>query len=162
MSTKPKFKNKYENYSEKKGTVNNEPSVTDKSLAQDVDIYACIEKYGIGTLMRKTQANEYLYADTTTKPKNLHEALQQRKQLDEYFKQQPASVRKQFGDSAEEFIYKFQNGDFNEMISTGILSEELAQRYMEEMTNEQTATKPLEETNSTTENLPSDTNQGNN
>ena len=163
MSTKNKvtFVNKYENYSEKKGKVFKEPSVTDKTKAVDCDIYACIEKYGIGTLTRKTQATEYLYGDMTNVPKTLDEAIRQREKLDNYFKAQPARVRKQFGDSPEEFYQKFKAGEFNDFIQTGVLNEEIAARYLEEINkNEQPTTLAQETTNS--ENIPSDTNQGNN
>lgn len=159
MSNKITFVNKYENYKERKGTVNKQESVCDKSKAVDVDIYACIEKYGITSLARQTQANEYLYEDITNKPKDLHEALEMRKRLNEYFENQPARVRKQFGDNADIFIEKFQRGDFNDMIKTGVLSNELANRYLEEMkTNEQTNTTTLEQPTTNSENISTNTN----
>lgn len=141
---KKKFVNKYENYKKRVGTICKENSKTNQSSAEDCDIYKCIEKYGIQALMRKTEATELFYDDLRNRPKTLDEAMRLQKNLTEYFKQQPAKVRKSFGDNPQEFYHKYRKGDFNNFIKQGILNDELAKCYLpeqkEEKINENTNT----------------------
>lgn len=120
-----KLKNKYENYKESKGTVSTQESATDRTNAADVDIYKCIEKYGIDSLMRKSMAQEELFLDcTATSNLTLDEAIRQREQMDEYFTQLPARVRKLFGDNSQIFFERYKNGEFDDFLQTGTLSSE--------------------------------------
>lgn len=122
---KVKFKNKFEEYKEKKGTVQKGESMTDQSQAEDCDIYACLKKYGITTLVNQTQAKEFMYLDNTNRNMTLDEAVRVKKQMEEYFKQQPARVRKVFGDNVDMFIEKYKAGQFDDFLSTGVLNEEM-------------------------------------
>lgn len=121
---KPKFVNKYENYRAREGTIQTGESMTDTSQAEDVDIYKCIEKYGIQSLLNQTQASEFLYLDNTNANMGLAEAIRQREQMEEYFKNMPARARKVFGDSVDTFIEKYKNREFDDFLTTGALSEE--------------------------------------
>lgn len=137
---KIKIKNKFDEMKPRKGTVQVGESMTDQSQAADADIYECLKKYGISTLVNKTQATEFLYVDNTNRNMTLDEAVRQRKELEEYFKQQPARVRKTFGDNVDIFIEKYKNKEFDEFLTTGVLSQEMVTKLTEEeKTNEEMA-----------------------
>lgn len=141
MAKKPKFVNKYENYHERRGTIQNDKvSKTNTEFAEDCNIYNCIEKYGITALMRKTQAEDYYYDDFNNQPKTLMDRLQQKQNLNNYFANLPATVRKKFGDSADLFYEKFKAGEFAEMKTTGILNDELINAYKGGLNNDTTNT----------------------
>ena len=120
---KVKFTNKYETYKRKEGIYGEGISMTDKSQAEEADIYKCIEKYGIATMMRQSMAQEPIYLDNTKKM-TLQEAVNMRKYMDEYFEQLPARCRKVFGDDPETFYQKYKSGDFNDFLNTGVMTEE--------------------------------------
>lgn len=120
---KVKLVNKYDTYIQKEGIYGIGESMTDKSQAEESDIYKCIEKYGIATMMRQSMAKEPLYLDNTTKM-DLADAVRMRETMDEYFAQLPARVRKTFGDNSEIFYQKYKAGDFNDFLNTGVLTEE--------------------------------------
>lgn len=120
----PKLKNKYEEYREKEGHTQIGESLTNQSQAEDADINKCIEKYGIQSLIAQTMASEPLYLDNTNRNMTLDEAVRQRQQMDEYFAKLPAKARKQFGDSSEIFYQKYKTGEFDDMLTYGILSKE--------------------------------------
>lgn len=122
---KYKLKNKFKEYKTREGTKALGESMTDQSQREECDIYTCLKKYGITTLVNKTQATEFLYLDNTNRDMTLDEAVRMRKDLEEYFKQQPARVRKVFGDNVNIFIEKYQKGDFNDFLTTGVLNDEL-------------------------------------
>lgn len=124
---KAKLKNKFAEMKEKEGHIQIGESMTDQSQAEDTDIYKCIEKYGIQSLIRQTEAKEFLYLDNTNRNLTLDEALRQKEQMNEYFKNLPARVRKQFGDDIEIFYQKYNRGEFDEMLNHGILSKEQVQ-----------------------------------
>lgn len=135
-STKIKFKTRFTTTGEKEGTTFTEESLTDQSQAEDVDIYQCLKKYGITTLVNKTQATELLYGDYKNPNFTLDEAVRARGELEEYFLQQPARVRKMFGDNPDRFIEKYKMGEFNEMLEAGIVNEEIIKAYKEKETIE--------------------------
>lgn len=128
-----KLVNKYDTYKRKEGIYNVGESKTDKSQAEDSDIYNCIKKYGINSLIRQTQASEPLYLDNTTRNMTVADAVRMREQMDDYFDQLPAGIRKMFGDSTEVFYQKYKAGEFNDFLETGILTDE----QIKYMTNEQ-------------------------
>lgn len=130
-TTKMKFKTRFTTVGEKEGTKFTEPSLTDQSQSEDVDIYQCLKKYGITTLVNKTQATELLYGDYKDPNFTLDEAVRARNELEEYFVQQPARVRKMFGDNVDMFIEKYKMGQFNEMLEAGIVNEEIIKAYQE-------------------------------
>lgn len=102
-----------------------EDSITDASQAIDVDIYACIEKYGIDSLRRKYEADTQMFLDVSkTFNLTVDEAVEQQNQMLEYFETMPARARKVFGDNPDIFVQKYRNGDFNDFIKTGALNEE--------------------------------------
>lgn len=130
-----KLVNKYDMYKRREGTYNEGDSMTDKTQAEDTEIYKCIEKYGITSLMRQTMAQEPLYLDNRNRDMSLLDAVNIRKEMDEYFEQMPARARKVFGDNPEIFYQKYKSGDFNDMLQVGALTNE--QVYiMEEQNNE--------------------------
>lgn len=130
--TKIILKNIFEEEREKQGTIDDGESLTDQSQAEDTDIYVCLRKYGIQTLVNQTQAKEYLYLDNTNRNMTLDEAVRRRQELNEYFLQQPARVRKVFGDDVNQFIEKYNRGDFEDFKTTGILNEEIITQITEE------------------------------
>lgn len=137
---KVKLVNKYEQYKQHEGTYQKGESKTDKSQAQDTEIYNCIEKYGIQSLMRQSQAKEPMYLDNTQNM-TLDEAVRTRYQMDEYFKQMPARARKVFGDNPDVFYEKYKRGEYDNFLETGALTQEQVYElsgYTErEITNEE-------------------------
>lgn len=120
-----KFKNKFENYCEHAGTTTTGESLTDQSQAAEADIYKCIEKYGVTTLMRQSMAKEHMYLDNTaTMGLSPDDVLRQKEQMAEYFDTMPARARKVFGDNIDVFQEKYRNGEFDDFINTGALSKE--------------------------------------
>lgn len=102
-----------------------EKSITDASQAIDVDVYACIEKYGIDSLSRQYKAKEQMFLDVSrTFNLTVDEAVEQQNQMMEYFDTMPARARKIFGDNPDIFIQKYRKGDFNDFIETGALGED--------------------------------------
>ena len=152
---KYKLKNKFNEYKTREGTKALGESMTDQSQREECDIYTCLKKYGISTLVNKTQATEFLYLDNNNRNMTLDEAVRVRKDMEEYFKQQPARVRKVFGDNVDMFIEKYKAGEFNEFLETGVLNEELVNQLKGD-NNEKMAENPI-----STESIPTDINQGN-
>lgn len=130
---KVKLKTKYDTYHRKEGTYNIGDSLTDKSQYEDSDIKCCLRKYGMSTLLNQTMAKEPLYIDNRYRDLNVADAIRLKEELKTYYEQLPAIVRKQFGDNVDMFYEKFRAGDFNEMIATGILTEE----YAKELKNDE-------------------------
>lgn len=122
---KVKLKNKFTECKTREGTIQKGESMTDQSQAEECDIYQCLKKYGISTLVNKTQATDFMYLDNTNRDMTLDEAVRMRKEMEEYFKQQPARVRKVFGDNVDMFIEKYKNNEFEDFINTGIMSQEM-------------------------------------
>ncbi|UPW40952.1 internal scaffolding protein [Sigmofec virus UA08Rod_6044] len=120
-----KFETQYDRQKEKEGKTYTEDSLTDQSQAEDTDIYSCLKKYGITTLVNQTKAKEFMYLDNTNRNLTLDEAVRQRQQMEEYFLQQPARVRKAFGDSVDQFIEEYKMGKYGNMLDTGILTNEM-------------------------------------
>lgn len=121
---KTKFNSIYETIGRKNGTYHYEPSKTDKTQAADAEIYKCIEKYGVQSLMRQTIAKEQLYLDNTNAQMTLADAMRQREQMEEYFANLPARARKVFGDNPDTFIERYKAGKFDKFLATGTFTEE--------------------------------------
>ena len=154
---KVKIKNKFEEMKPRQGTIAKGESRTDASQAADADIYECLKKYGISTLVNKTQATEFLYLDNTNRNMTLDEAVRMRNNLEDYFKQQPARVRKVFGDNVDMFIEKYNARQFDDFLSTGVLNDELVKQLTEgDSNNEQVAKNPI-----STEGVSTNPSQGN-
>lgn len=152
---KYKLKNKFNEYKTREGTKALGESMTDQSQREECDIYTCLKKYGISTLVNKTKATEFLYLDNTNRNMTLDEAVRVRKDMEEYFKQQPARVRKVFGDNVDMFIEKYKQGEFTDFLTTGVLNDELVEQLKGEQ-NEELAKNPI-----SNESIPTDINQGN-
>lgn len=116
----------YRPYSHPEVDNGGEVTQTDFSCQADTDIYALIDKYGIKSLMAQNRPEHELYIDTSVIPRNmtLQDALKMKKDFDEYFKQMPATVRKVFGDNADNMYLRYKQGEFDELIKHGILSKE--------------------------------------
>lgn len=123
---KIKLINKYENYTTKLGTKqNNTISKCCKEDAEDTDIYKCIEKYGMGQIVKQTQAMEPMYLDMTEMPKTIAESVALQNKCEEYFNNLPARVRKVFEDNKDVFYQKYIKGDYADFITTGVLTNEM-------------------------------------
>lgn len=153
---KYKLVKKFENYKEREGTKNVGESLTDQSQTEECDIYACLKKYGITTLVNKTKAEEFMYLDNTNRNLSLDEAVRMRKSMEEYFYQQPARVRKVFGDSVDMFIEKYKNNEFGDFLTTGVLNEQM----VAELTKGDENVK-MEQNLHNTQGIPTDINKGN-
>lgn len=125
MANKIILKNYYKERKVKQGTPTIGESMTNQSQTAETDIYACLNKYGITSLVNQTKAKEFLYLDNTNANMTLDEAVRMRSQLNEYFSQQPARVRKVFGDNVDVFIEKYKAKQFDEFLQTGVLNDEL-------------------------------------
>lgn len=152
---KYKLKKKFDEMKTRKGTVAKGDSLTDVSQQEECDIYACLKKYGITTLVNKTMAEDYLYTDNTNRFMTLDDAVRARKEMEDYFKQQPARVRKVFGDNPDVFIEKYNAGQFDDFLKTGVLSQEMVKELKGE-----TDVK-VEESLPSVEGIPTDINKGN-
>ncbi len=104
--------------------------MTDKSSAQETDIYYCLNKYGATTLLNKTINEQFMYLDNTNRNLTLDEAVHQREQLNEYFINMPAKCRKVFGDNFDNFVEKYKSGDLNDFLKTGTLSQEQVNKIL--------------------------------
>lgn len=128
---KYKLVKKFDTYKEKEGTIQQGESKTNQAEREESDIYTCLKKYGVQSLVNKTQATEFLYLDNTNRNMTLDEAIRMRNDMNEYFKQQPARVRKVFGDNVDVFIEKYKTGKFDDFVSTGILNDEMVKELTE-------------------------------
>lgn len=117
--------NKYENYKQRKGTKNVGISKCCKEDAEEVNIYKCIEKYGMGQILNQTMAQHPLYLDNTNTPKTIQEAVEMQKQCEEYFLQLPARVRKVFDDNKDVFYQKYIKGEYADFLTTGVVTEDM-------------------------------------
>ena len=117
--------NKYENYKQRKGTENIGISKCCKEDAEEVNIYKCIEKYGMGQILNQTMAQQPLYLDNTNTPKTIQEAVEMQKQCEEYFLQLPARVRKVFDDNKDIFYQKYIKGEYADFLTTGVVTEDM-------------------------------------
>ncbi len=117
--------NKYENYKQRKGTENVGISKCHKEDAEEVNIYNCIEKYGMGQILNQTMAQQPLYLDNTNTPKTIQEAVEMQKQCEEYFLQLPARVRKVFDDNKDIFYQKYIKGEYADFLTTGVVTEDM-------------------------------------
>ncbi len=120
-----KLKTKYDEYKTRLGTKNVGESKCCKEDAEDTDIYKCIEKYGMGQIVKQTQAMEPMYLDMTAMPKTIDEAVALQNECEEYFNSMPARARKIFNDNKDIFYQKYIKGDFADFITTGALTEDM-------------------------------------
>lgn len=154
---KIKMKKKFDEMKQKQGTIQEGESMTDQSQAEDCDVYACLKKYGIQTLVNQTMAKEPLFLDNTYRNMTLDDAIRTRKEMEEYFKQQPARVRKVFGDNVDMFIEKYKRQEFGDFLSTGVLNEELVTQLKGREENN----VKVEESLSGSQGISTDINKGN-
>lgn len=133
VEKKYKLKRRYDEYKQHEGTHTTQESKTDRSQQEEVDIYKVIEKYNATGIIPKTRNEEPMYLDHTgLTGLTLDEVMRQRQQMEEYFYNMPAKVRKIFGDNIDEFVGKYRNGDFNNFIETGALTEKQIDEIMKD------------------------------
>ena len=132
-----KVKSRWDSFKEQEGTVDNDiyRDVPHVNLAdqEDSDIYKMIEKYNCAGIVPKRRNETPMYLDMTgITGLTLDEAIRQRKQMEEYYVNMPSKVRKIFGDDFNTFYTKYKQGDFNNLIETGVLTKEQADKIMED------------------------------
>lgn len=120
---KPKFKNRFTETGEKKnyGTKIKGESMTDTSLAEELDIKTMCKKYGLNSVLARTQVTEAMYGYDLTEATNFNERLEIRQRMEQYYNSMPAIVRKEFGDKFNKFYEMYATGDTEKMYKLGIL-----------------------------------------
>lgn len=122
-----KLKNKYECYCETEGTYNKMIDEADKAnqeRAEECDLRIMIEKYGIMPFELLNQAKENLYLDMRGESMTINEKLKMKEQVDDYFEQLPAKIRKNYKDNKNLFYEQIITGEFEQMLSDGIFNEQ--------------------------------------
>lgn len=130
----PVFVNKFENYKEKKGTVNkmeNEDDKANQSHAEKTDIKLAIRKYGM-IPPEMIEPNEKLYLANIDENLTLNERMKRQEYMTEYFYKMPAKLRKEYHDNAQEFITDvIMNKNLEKCKQHGIITQEVYDNYME-------------------------------
>lgn len=120
-----KFKTWYEKIGEKEGTTFKLPSRTNQDSEKEVNIYAMIEKYGVTAIMKKTKPEEELYIDCEMfEERDANKIIENHRRIEDYYKQLPSVVRKEFGDDFDRFYEDLRLGKYEKFINQGILSDE--------------------------------------
>lgn len=129
---KVKLKNKWECYKETEGTTNKMIDSADKAnqeRLEETDIKIMIEKYGILPFELLNQAKENLYLDFRGDSMTLNEKLKLKEQVDDYFEQLPANVRKNYNDNKQLFYEQIITGEFEQLIKDNVFTQEQAENY---------------------------------
>ena len=127
-----KLKNKWECYKETEGTTNKMVDSADKAnqeRLEETDIKIMIEKYGILPFELLNQAKENLYLDFRGENMTINERLKLKEQVDDYFEQLPANVRKNYDDDKQLFYEQIVTGEFEQLIKDNVFTQEQADNY---------------------------------
>ena len=144
---KPIFKNVYEEMKEKEGTYNkmiNENDRANQERAEETEIKKIIEKYGVLPFELVNSVKEPLYIDMRGDTLTLNEKLKQKREIDEYFENMPAIIRKSYKDDKELFYQKILSGEFNQLINDGILTEEHAKELKSQLNEKENKINQLQ------------------
>lgn len=127
-----KLLKKYDLYKEKEGTRHQMIDESDKAnqaRAEETDIRLMIQKYGIMPFEMMNQAKENLYLDMRGESMTINEKLKMKQQVDDYFNQLPANVRKNYADNKELFYEQIITGEFEQLIKDNVFTEQQANNY---------------------------------
>lgn len=123
-NTKPKFKTRYteaRNKIKEFGTKIEGESLTDASQAEETDIKTMCAKYGLKSILARSEVTEAMYGYDLTGTTDFRERLEIRERMKEYFYQQPAKIRKEFKDNFTQFYEMYLTGNTQRMEELGIL-----------------------------------------
>ena len=127
-----KLKNKWECYKETEGTTNKMIDSADKANQERLEetvIKIMIEKFGILPFELLNQAKENLYLDFRGENMTINERLKLKEQVDDYFEQLPANVRKNYDDNKQLFYEQIITGEFEQLVKDNIFTQEQAENY---------------------------------
>lgn len=131
----PVFVNKYENYTQKKGTMNikqTEEDCANQSHAEKCDIKTAILKYGM-IPPELIEPKEKLYLTNIDEQLTLNERLQRDEYFTDYFYNMPAKIRKEYHDNPQEFITDILiNKNLEKARKHGIIDQEIYDNYIEQ------------------------------
>ena len=133
---------------EKEGTIQEFADEGDKANQEryeDTNIRLIIAKYGIMPFEMRNQAQENLYLNNLGESMTLNEKLQMRQEVDEYFENLPANVRKNYNDSKEEFYQSIMTGDFEKLKADNVFSEEQVTEYSNQLNAQKNKMAQLEQ-----------------
>ena len=99
-------------------------SLTNVSRMEDTDIKIMCAKYGLNSVLARSEVTEPLYGYDLTLSTDINERLEIKERLKQYFYEQPAKIRKHFKDDYKAFIEMYEQGDHETMKYLGIIKEE--------------------------------------
>lgn len=151
-TTKPKFKTRYteaRNKIKEFGTKIEGESLTDVSQAEETDIKTMCAKYGLKSILARSEVTETMYGYDLTGTTDFRERLEIRERMKEYFYQQPAKIRKEFKDNFTQFYEMYLTGNTQRMEELGILErkQDVKENIIPENSNN-TNTENISESNS--------------
>lgn len=109
------------------GTINKMTDMSDKAnqeQAEEVTLRTIIKKYGIIPRDLLEAVEEPLYLDMRGDSMTLNEKLKEKSKIDDYFRNLPAKVRKEFKDSTEFFYETTQSETLEKLEELGIFTHE--------------------------------------
>lgn len=121
----------------KKGIVTNTKKISkvDLSKQEETDIYAVMRKYNVTPeqFEQRTKPVHELFIDTTIIPKNmtLSEAIEFKNQFVDYFQAAPAKFRRLFKDNPDNFYLAYKQGEYENLIKYGALTQEQVNQQKE-------------------------------
>lgn len=124
-------------FTPKKGIVTNTEGVSkvDLSKQEETDIYAVMRKYNVTPeqFEQRTKPEHELFIDTTLTPKNmtLSQAVEFKNQFVDYFQAAPAKFRRLFKDNPDNFYLAYKQGEYDNLIKYGALTQEQVNQQKE-------------------------------
>lgn len=120
--TKRKFRNRYDAIQEERIATNTEgETLTNQSQYEETDLLIMAKKYGLKSILPRTEVTEQMYGFDLTSTMDYNERLEIRERMKEYFYHQPAIIRKEFDDNYNKFYEMYLTGDTQKMIDLGML-----------------------------------------
>lgn len=110
-------------------------SKVDLSKQEETDIYAVMRKYNVTPeqFEQRTRPEHELFIDTTIIPKNmtLSQAVEFKNQFVDYFQAAPAKFRRLFKDNPDNFYLAYKQGEYENLIKYGALTQEQVNQQKE-------------------------------
>lgn len=82
-----------------------------QSAKDDCDIYKLLDRHAAGDFTALNLQAQRAYADITSAPKNIHEAVANVNKAKEHFFQLPVEIREAFGNDPRSFVEKSDNAE---------------------------------------------------